>query len=106
MSEPGTNAGDLFLGAGAHQFLGRGWNPHYLAATGADPVILSEGLAASVAIHIVPPLPWIRRWQRKCSFRIASHSESSNLPYFPALYCSSLTCSIHAVLLFLNGDVR
>src|SRR5271169_3377136 len=51
VSQPGTNARDLSVGAGAHQFLRHGRNAHDVSAVGAKAAILSNGLAASVAVH-------------------------------------------------------
>src|SRR4029077_14915186 len=50
LSQPGTNASDLSLCAGAYQSL-RGRSPHHITAVRARPTVISDGLAASVAVH-------------------------------------------------------
>src|SRR3984893_4634666 len=51
LSQPGTNARDLSVGARAQQSLRRGRNPYHVSAVGAKAAVLSDGLATSVAVH-------------------------------------------------------
>src|ERR1700687_1141721 len=61
LSQPGTNARDLSIGARAQQSLRRRRNPHHVSAVGAKAAVLSDGLTASVAVHGWPPVLRIRR---------------------------------------------
>ena len=54
MSQAGTDAGDLSVGAGAHKFPGHGRDAHHRAAVGTKADVLSDVLAARVAVHGVP----------------------------------------------------
>src|SRR6266446_5114722 len=53
LRQPRTNAPDLSVGARAHQFFRCGRNPHHDAAVGTKAAVLGDGLAASVAVHVV-----------------------------------------------------
>ena len=58
VSQAGADAGDFFVGPGAHQSLGcalgGGRNAHRLTAVGAEVNVLRDIFAASVAEHRLP----------------------------------------------------
>jgi|SRR5271170_4206359 len=81
VSQAGTNARDLFLGAGAHQFLRRGRNPHCFAAVGAKVAVLGDVFAASVAVHDCASLRFrIRGLRGECSALAGGLATSSLTP--------------------------
>ena len=51
MRKAGTNARNLSIAPGTYQFL---WNrrvPYHISAIGAEPSVINDGLATSIAVH-------------------------------------------------------
>src|ERR1019366_9006866 len=51
VGQTGADASDFLVRARAHQLLWRGRNPHHVATVGAKAPVISDGFAASVAVH-------------------------------------------------------